>query len=136
MAHPSNIMIIDEDKEDVEIFCDALHEINGSIECVQMKDGVKALKLLSADPVKPEYIFVDLNMRQINGKKWLTDIKRNETLKNIPVVIYSGSRDPADVEEAREKGASFYLPKPVRLSVLKKLLTAVFEHKQKDFYVI
>ena len=136
MVHPSNIMIIDEDKEDVEIFCDALHEIDVSIECIQMKDGIKALKLLSADPVKPEYIFVDLNMTQISGKKWLTDIKKNEALKNIPVIIYSGSRDPSDVEEARKKGASFYLPKPFRISVLKQLLTAVFEHRQKDFYVV
>jgi len=136
MAHPSNIMIIDEDKEDVEIFCDALHEIDGSIECIQMKDGIKALKLLSADPVKPEYIFVDLNMTQISGKKWLTDIKKNEALKNIPVIIYSGSRDPSDVEEARKKGASFYLPKPFRVSILKQLLRAVFDHRQEDFYVV
>ena len=136
MAHPSNIMIIDEDKEDVEIFCDALHEIDGSIECIQMKDGIIALKLLSADPVKPEYIFVDLNMTQISGKKWLTDIKKNEALKNIPVIIYSGSRDPSDVEEARIKGASFYLPKPFRVSILKQLLRAVFDHRQEDFYVV
>ena len=136
MAHPMNIMIIDEDKEDMEIFCDALHDIDGSIECIQMKDGIKALKLLSADPVKPDYIFVDLNMTLINGKKWLSEIKRIEALRNIPIIIYSGSRNPSDVEEAREKGAAFYLPKPVRVSELKNLLTAVFEKKQEDFYVV
>jgi len=136
MTQPETIMIIDEDKEDTEIFCDALHEIDGSIECVQMKDGIKALKLLSADPVKPAYIFVDLNMTLINGKKWLAQIKKMEDLKNIPVIIYSGSRSPADVRDAREKGASFYLPKPIRVSVLKQLLTAVLEKKQQDFYIV
>jgi DNA-binding NtrC family response regulator len=133
MDYPHTIMIIDEDSEDTEIFCDVIHEIDDTIQCIRIKDGVKALKNLLSDAVKPEFIFVDLNMTLINGKDWLTEIKKMEDLKDIPVIIYSGSKSSLDINDARKLGAAFYLIKPLRMSELKNSLTTVFEHRQEEF---
>ena len=133
MNYPRTIMIIDEDSEDTEIFCDAIHEIDDTIQCVRAKDGVKALKTLTSDPVKPEFIFVDLNMTVISGKDWLKEIKKMDNLKKIPVIIYSGSKSSLDIDDARKLGAAFYLIKPLHMSELKNSLTTVFENRQEEF---
>jgi len=133
MDYPRTIMIIDEDSEDTEIFCDVIHEIHDTIQCIRMKDGVKALKTLMSNPVKPEFIFVDLYMTMINGKEWLMEIKKMDDLKNIPVIIYSGSKSSLDIDDARKLGAAFYLIKPPRMSELKNSLTTVFENRQEEF---
>lgn len=135
MDYPKTIVIIDEDKEDLEIFCDAVHEINPEIQCIEIAEGNKALKTLSSDPVKPEYIFVDLHMTLVNGWKWLSQLKKNESLRNIPVIIYSGSRSLNDISEAKKEGATFYLPKQIRVSDLKKMLSGLFQNKQNKFLI-
>jgi CheY-like chemotaxis protein len=135
MKYPETIMIIDEDREDTEIFCDAVHELNPQIQCIEVPEGIKALKTLSKDPVKPEFIFVDLNMTLINGRKWLSQVKKTEGLQDIPVVIYSASKSQMDIQDARNKGATFYLPKQSRVSELKKMLSKLFLKKQTNFLI-
>jgi len=135
MKYPETIMIIDEDREDTEIFCDAVHEISPEIQCIEVREGVNALKTLSKDPVKPEYIFVDLNMTLINGRKWLSQVKKIVELRDIPVIIYSASKSPLDIQDARIKGAAYYLPKQYRVSELKKMLSRLFKKKQTNFLI-
>src|ERR1700761_8135544 len=85
------ILLVDDDDNDREFFEDALKTIATDITLKIAGNGVEALDLLCNSTVLPDLIFMDLNMPLRNGYECLGDIKKNERLKNIPVVIFSTS---------------------------------------------
>ncbi|MDF2437365.1 MAG: two-component system response regulator [Bacteroidota bacterium] len=110
----SNLLIFlaDDDEDDRLIFSEALSEIDPSIKLVEAADGLKLLNLLSAAEKLPDVIFLDLNMPLKNGKDTLRFIRSDNRFKTIPVVLYSTSSNPADIEESFNAGGSLYLEKP------------------------
>jgi CheY-like chemotaxis protein len=88
-------------------------------------NGYEALELLAIANTLPDYIFVDLNMPRMGGMQFLKEIKQHDTLKNIPVIIYSTSSNPADIAKTKELGAVSFITKPSRSSELCKLLQSI-----------
>ncbi len=124
-------MIVDDDADDCEFFCEAVTEINSSNECLMAQDGKDALKTLrSGIKQLPDFIFLDLNMPLMNGKSCLKELKNDVKLKNIPVIIYSTSSHPKDIEETHELGATHFLVKP---SSFQKLKTEIAFVVNKDW---
>src|SRR5688572_5130051 len=102
----SHLHIIDDDIEDQEIFIEAVKEVSGNIECSASTSGEDALhKLAMATTSRPDLIFLDLNMPKLNGKQVLKEIKKSPGLKEIPVIMYSTSFAPRDIEEIKQNGA-------------------------------
>jgi CheY-like chemotaxis protein len=126
MDQIERIMIVDDDEEDREFFAFAVHEINPAIECIEAINGEHGLQLLNDSPL-PWCIFLDLNMPRINGLQFLTEIKKTNDLKNIPVIIYSTSKLEKDKEKALSLGAVHVLTKPDNLNDMKKSILFVFE---------
>ena len=113
------VMIVDDDVDDIEFFCEALTEIDASVQYLTALNGVDALnKLRSDENVLPHVIFLDLNMPRMDGKQLLKELKNDYVLKDIPTIIYSTSSMPTDIEEAMALGATHFLTKP---SSFKKL---------------
>lgn len=107
------VLIVDDDIDDRDFFCEALHDIDASIECVCAKNGQEALQLLNElTGALPNYIFLDLNMPRLGGMQCLTALKKNKKVSNIPVIIFSTTRQSAEAEEARQLGAVLFLTKP------------------------
>lgn len=126
MSNSKVILIIDDDPDDTELFCDAVKEVDESIKCIFVNNAQDAFKLLSAkDSSMPDYIFLDLNIPGINGKQLLRQIKKTEELRDIPVIIYTTSKLPEDIEETKRLGAIYFLTKPSKLSTLKKTIACV-----------
>lgn len=116
------LFIIDDDVEDQEIFMEAVREVDHGIECSSATNGEEALKRLQTNNVLPDLIFLDLNMPKLNGKQILREIKNVSILKNIPVIMYSTSFAPRDIEEIEKLGAVYHLLKPSRFDDLCKSL--------------
>jgi CheY-like chemotaxis protein len=112
------IFIIDDDVEDQEIFMEAVKEVDSSIACFASTNGEQALEQLAHRSIHPDLIFLDLNMPKLNGKQVLAKIKNIPTAKNIPVIMYSTSFAPRDLEEIRHVGAVHHLLKPSRFDDL------------------
>jgi CheY-like chemotaxis protein len=120
------LFIIDDDVEDQEIFVEALKEVNPSIICYNAMNGEDALRQLTMDVMMlPDLIFLDMNMPKLNGKQVLRELKKTRSLINIPVIMYSTSFAPRDIEEIKELGAVFYLLKPSRFDDLCTALTKI-----------
>jgi CheY-like chemotaxis protein len=119
------LFLIDDDIDDQEIFKSALAKVEGSFEVLTANNGQEALQLLAMRSVLPDYIFVDLNMPRMGGLQFLKEIKKSDSLKHIPVIIYSTSANPADMERTRELGAVHFITKPARFSELCKVLQAL-----------
>jgi CheY-like chemotaxis protein len=127
------LFIIDDDVEDQEIFIEAVKEIDPSILCYNALSGEDALKQLEEEVVVlPDIIFLDLNMPRLNGKQVLREIKNTRALKGIPVIMYSTSFAPHDIEEISHLGAAFHLLKPARFEDLCRSLKSILA---KDWYL-
>lgn len=123
-------LMIDDDVDDHEIFELALKQVDASITCDFVHDGVAALAQLSSGEIaKPDYIFLDLNMPRMSGRQVLMELKKFDELKDIPVVVCSTSSETVFEKEAKELGAVAYIVKPSSLRELVKNLREFFSNR-------
>ena len=112
MRKPFHFLIIDDDEDDKDFFCDAVTELDSGIACSSASNGVDALAMLPEFEVLPDYIFLDLNMPKMNGKQLLIHLKKHEEFRFIPVVIFSTSKSEDEMEETKRLGAIAFIVKP------------------------
>ena len=104
------ILLIDDDLDDCVVFEQSLKNIrpNTIFKCVSdLEDVVEAVIDYS-----PDLIFLDINMRPLNGLDYLRAFKEIQTLQSAPIIIYSGSTNKKEIHKAYEHGASLYFIKP------------------------
>ena len=112
-------MIVDDDEDDRDFFCEAVKEINIETECIVAINGEDALHILKNGLLDlPDYIFLDLNMPRMNGINCLTELKKDVQLKDIPVVIYSTTSYEKETNEVLHLGAFAFIVKPTSLQKL------------------
>lgn len=126
MTPPITIFIVDDDEDDREFFIEAVAEINPGIIFREFNNGQDALQAVqSTDTSLPDLIFLDLNMPRLNGLQCLQQFKHNERSSEIPVVIYTTSKQKEDMEETSKSGAMHYIIKPTCPKDLKKEIEQV-----------
>jgi CheY-like chemotaxis protein len=103
------ILNVDDDLEDIEIFCDAVREIDPSVICLVAKSADEALQILNSDIELPAYIFLDINMPKVDGNECLREIKKDTRLNRIPVIMYSTYSRKTDIETYRSLDAGFLI---------------------------
>jgi len=108
---PKTLLLIDNDPDDLFIFCEAVKEIDPDIECIEFHD-CREIEGKLADKKTPDFIFLDLNMPFINGKECLKRIKEIINLQLVPVIIYSTSRFQKEIDEVLDLGATAFITKP------------------------
>jgi CheY-like chemotaxis protein len=116
------ILLIDDDDDDQLIFKDALKEIDFTCDCLFANNGLEALAILANEHEIPAIIFLDLNMPLMNGVEFLIHVKKEKSLANIPVVIFSTSNNPADKEQMLSLGAKLFITKTSNFKLLKDKL--------------
>lgn len=104
-------MLIDNDPDDLFIFCEAAKEIDASVECIIFHDCI-SISGKAAEKKLPDLIFLDLNMPFVNGKECLKHLKNCPRLQSVPVIIYSTTKSAKEREQAYELGATSFLIKP------------------------
>jgi CheY-like chemotaxis protein len=125
-------LLIDDDQDDHEILIAALSEIDKSIVCQIALNGEEGLHKLDSQSYRPDLIFLDLNMPGMTGFQVLKEIKGSIRLKHIPVVIFSTSANPKDINETKSMGAFTFITKPSQYNdlrdILKTLLKSIFSN--------
>lgn len=124
------LMIVDDDKDDRFFFRSAIRKNNPSYECIEAENGADAIKQLRKAKLLPDFIFLDLNMPKMDGRECLIELKKDKTLKTIPVIIYSTSEYNVDINVTKELGADYFLTKlsdiyPLPEELLKAMKKAV-----------
>jgi len=118
-----NLLLADDDTDDCIFFKEVLEELEITASLTIVNDGVELMRLLSKKTdTLPDVLFLDLNMPRKNGFECLLEIKLNDKLKHLPVVIFSTSLDMQVVNLLYEKGAHYYIRKPGEFSKLKKVI--------------
>lgn len=121
------LMYIDDDAEDREFFREAVRNIDPQLMCYMAKDGAEGLADLKEMIVMPDFIFVDVNMPIMNGRQFLMEIKKLPRLRSIPVLMYSTTNHPDEIQEYLELGAYKVLVKPNTLTKIESLVRTVIQ---------
>ena len=111
----------------------ALEKSDVKYELHWVRDGEEALDFLFrrgkyASAPRPNLILLDLNLPKKNGLEVLEEIKKDEKLRKIPVVVLTVSESEEDMVRACDSGASGYLQKPTHVEDFEKLLQTVWEY--------
>ena len=123
MTNPQPLLLVEDSPEDYETTLRALRRTGLGNPIFRCDDGEDALDYLHrrggyADPAlapRPGLILLDLNLPGTDGREVLADIKGDEKLKSIPVIILTTSDAEIDVATCYRDGASSYIQKPVDL---------------------
>jgi len=124
------IMMADDDSEDVDLFKDALSDLEFAISLKVAVNGKELMTQLEQTEVLPEIIFLDLNMPLKNGMACLEEIRANQRWQDIKVIILSTSSNQDQMKAAYDKGADFYI---VKLSNYGDFKNAIAACLQKDW---
>ena len=125
-----NILYIDDDLEDREIFNEAIAAIDSSYVCNVATDGCQGLKALEEFVVMPDFIFVDVNMPLMNGKEFLREIKKAPRLRSIPIIMYSTTSHPEEIKEYFKMGAYKVLIKPNSFQKIREILPEIIRREK------
>lgn len=128
MKADATIFLVDDDADDREIFTLAVGEINAAYHCVTAKNGIEALDKLRSGDIKPDCIFLDLNMPRMNGKQCLEELKKESNFRDIPVVIYTTSSENRDKDQVLAMGAAAFVTKPPEIEELIASLRDILVH--------
>lgn len=114
------ILLVEDSKSDAHLTIETLAESQVRNNVHWVKNGVEALDFLYqqgsyTDAPRPDLILLDLNLPKKNGGKVLEDIKHNDRLKSIPVIVLTTSAQEEDVLRIYQLQANSYLVKPVDL---------------------
>jgi CheY-like chemotaxis protein len=103
------IVLIEDNPADVLLVQEALHRLRTETQLLVAHDGEQALQMLDELRSGPDFIFLDLNIPKLDG---LTLLQRCLDRLGAPVIVLTGSENPADKEKALKLGAREYLVKP------------------------
>jgi CheY-like chemotaxis protein len=118
------ILYADDDTDDQEFLIEGFRSVDPTISCTTARDGSDLLGKLSAMTRLPDCILLDVNMPVMNGKSCLMVLKEDVRYKDIPVVIYTTSRDAAEINELYTLGAYSYFQKPESVAKLRILVSS------------
>ena len=132
---PIEILLVEDNPGDVRLTREALKEGKVYSNLHTVKDGVEAMEFLrrqgkySSVP-RPDIILLDLNLPKKDGREVLQEIKTDDALKRIPVVVLTTSEAEQDILESYELHANCYVTKPVDLDQFIRVVRSI-----EDFWL-
>jgi CheY-like chemotaxis protein len=131
-GRPVEILLVEDNPADIRLTREAIKEFKIHNTLHVITNGVEALAFLRreggyADAARPDLVLLDLNLPKKNGLDVLKEIKTDEALQHIPVVILTASKADQDVLDAYYLHANCYITKPVGLDQFEKIVRSIEE---------
>jgi CheY-like chemotaxis protein len=130
-----NILLVEDNPADARLIKEVFKDTNVNNKIHVAKDGVEAMEFLNkineySDAPKPDIILLDLNLPRKDGREVLREVKEDEDLKSIPIVILTTSSAKEDVIKTYRNHANCYITKPVDFDQFLKVINAI-----EDFWL-
>lgn len=120
------VMIVDDDKDDHFFLSKAIRDVIGEVKVQSFYNGCELLEhLQNNNTIKPNIIFLDLNMPKMDGRTTTTLLKKDDNLSSIPVIIFTTSNSLIDRLELTDLGADDFFTKPISAKDLQKIVENV-----------
>ena len=129
------ILLVEDNEGDIVLTIQALKKANVANGFSVVRDGDEALKYLRKigefeNAVTPDLILLDINLPKIDGMEVLAEIKKDENLKIIPVVMLTTSDSENDIVKSYNNHANCYITKPVDFNKFMEVVQMI-----KDFWI-
>jgi CheY-like chemotaxis protein len=130
LGRPAEILLVEDNLGDVELTREGLEAAKVSNNLYVVSDGLEALAFLRregkyADAPQPDLILLDLNLPRKDGREVLAEIKSDEDLRVIPLVVLTTSRADADIVRSYKLNANSYITKPVDFTGFTQIVRAI-----------
>ncbi len=130
-----NILIVEDNSGDIVLTREAFDEVGLSEKVHISKEGEEAMRFLKKEsPFEnaptPDIILLDLNIPKKDGREILADIKNDDELKAIPVIILTTSKSERDILSCYQSYANCYIEKPVDFDQFVDIIASI-----KDFWL-
>ena len=129
-GRPIEILLVEDSASDAMLTEEALEHAKVRNHLHVVKDGVEAMAFLRqerqySDVPRPDLILLDLNMPRKNGGEVLAEVKADDNLKQIPVVVLTTSKAQEDVLQVYDLHANCYITKPVDFEQFANVVQAI-----------
>jgi chemotaxis family two-component system response regulator Rcp1 len=129
-GRPIEILLVEDNEGDARLTKEALTENKMHHKLNVVRDGEEALKFLKREgkhvsAPRPDLILLDLNLPKKNGREVLSEIKKDLSLRRIPVVILTVSQNEEDIMKSYDLYANCYIAKPVDLNQFMEIVKLV-----------
>lgn len=122
------IFLIEDNRGDIRLIQEALKTTAVDCDIIVARDGVEAMDYLQQDQrICPDLILLDLNLPKKDGREVLAEIKADSTLKHIPVVVLTTSRNEEDIVKSYDLHVNCYITKSRNLAQLFKIIRGIEE---------
>jgi CheY-like chemotaxis protein len=130
-----HILLVEDNEGDIILTTEAFKDMKLENKISVVRDGEEALRFLKKQDEHigaptPQLVLMDINLPGIDGKQLLDIIKKDEELKEIPVVMLTCSDTDADISECYDKHVNWYITKPIDYDKYTKVM-----HEIEAFYV-
>lgn len=126
MSTHKKIMLVEDNLDDVRLTKLAFEQLKIHAEFIHCINGEVFLERLKQEPL-PDilYVLLDLNMPKMNGFDVLSALRQNELYQRLPIIVFTTSANPSDIQKAYEMGANAYVVKPFDFMELEKAIGAI-----------
>lgn len=128
--HLRDILVVEDNDNDVELMLLSLGELKLANDIVIVRDGVEGLDYLykrgrftAREGGQPLFMMLDLNMPRMGGIDMLVEMRRDDSLRTLPVVIMTSSREDPDLRRCYDLGINAYVVKPVDFDQFSRTVT-------------
>jgi CheY-like chemotaxis protein len=132
MIAPRRVLLVEDNPGDADLIRDTLEAGPQPLDIAVIHDGAAAtdyLLQIADDPQhahrRPDLVVLDLNLPRRDGRAVLTEIRKHQRLRPIPVVVLTSSDAERDIVGCYEAGASCYVTKPVDLATFQAVVRAI-----------
>jgi len=123
------VLVLEDSDEDFDTVQEALDQAKLPNALRRATTGDSCLELLQRSGApRPAFVLLDLNTPGLDGREALREIRADDKLASLPVVVLSSSSSPRDVDACYRAGASAYHVKPTRYSEHRELLIGIFRY--------
>lgn len=129
MRSKKPILLVEDDQVDAMTVRRALNQLSVTNELEVAKNGVEALHFLrQGKNTKPCLILLDLNMPRMNGLEFISEVKKDNSLKRYPIIILTTSNEEQDKRDCYALGIAGYFVKPVDYNDVVKIFRTINEY--------
>lgn len=134
-VRPIELLLVEDSEPDVRLTKEALRDAKVKNRLWVVDDGVEAMAFLRqegphAEAPRPDIILLDLNLPRMDGRAVLREIKNDEILRRIPVVVLTTSRSEEDILRAYDLHANCYITKPMDFNRFMEVVRSI-----EDFWL-
>lgn len=124
------VLLVEDDPGDVYLTEESLKQSKVLVDLHHVDNGIKAIEFLRKsgpfeNAIEPDLVLLDLNLPGKHGREVLSEMKQDENLRHIPVVILTTSEADEDILKSYDLGANSYVTKPVGLAEFVKLVKSI-----------